>query len=115
MIEDEVKFDDSEFDLKFKYFDNIKETNEFKSIWSMYEVLNVHDLSGLKAENLVYKDHWGHERAITIPLPGGNLQWWDLWVAAEKAIVESEDQHHVFIEDFQESKDGKTLFLRTGS
>jgi len=115
MIEDEVKFDDSEFDLKFKYFNNIKETNEFKSIWSMYEVLNVHDLSGLKAENLVYKDHWGHERAITIPLPGGNLQWWDLWVAAEKAIVESEDQHHVFIEDFQESKDGKTLFLRTGS
>jgi len=115
MIDDEVKFDDSEFDLKFKYFDNIRETNKFKSIWSMYEVLNVHDLSGFEAKNLVYKDHWGHERAVTIPLPGGNLQWWDLWVAADKAIVESEDQHHVFIEDFQMSKDGKTLFLRTGS
>jgi hypothetical protein len=32
MIDEEVKFDDSEFDLKFKYFDNIRETNKFKSI-----------------------------------------------------------------------------------
>jgi hypothetical protein len=104
-----------DFDVKFDYFDSIRETNRFKSIWSIYEVVNVHDLSGLEAENLVYKDHWGHERAITIPLPGGNLQWWDLWVAADKAMIESEDEHHVFIEDFQKSKDGKTLFLRTGS
>jgi hypothetical protein len=114
MIDDDVEFDDSEFDLKFKHFDSIKERNRFKSIWSIYEVTNIFELSGLKAENLVYKDHWG-ERAITIPLPGGNLQWWDLWSAANKAIIESADTHHVFIEDFQKSKDGKTLFLRTGS
>jgi hypothetical protein len=38
-----------------------------------------------------------------------------LWYAADKAIIESEDKHHVFIEDFQKSTDGKTLFLRTGS
>jgi hypothetical protein len=104
-----------DFDDKFNYFDKIKEDASFKSIWSIYEISSMYDLSGFTAETLVYKDHWGHERAITIPLSGGNLQWWDLWVAAEKAIVESEDQHHVFIEDFQKSKDGKTLFLRTGS
>ena len=115
MIDDDVEFDDSEFDLKFKHFDSIKERNKFKSIWSIYDVTNIFDLSGLKAENLVYKDHWGHERAITVPLSGGNLSWWDLWSAAEKAIIESEDTHHVFIEDFQKSNDGKTLFLRTGS
>jgi len=106
--------DEVEFDLKYHYFDSIREANKFQSIWSMYEVLNVHELSGLEAENLVYKDHW-NESTITIPLPGGNLKWWDLWSAAEKAIIESEDLHHVFIEDFQKSKDGKTLFLRTGS
>ena len=115
MIDDDVEFDDSEFDLKFKHFDSIKERNGFKSIWSIYDVTNIFDLSGLKAENLVYKDHWGHERAIKIPLSGGNLSWWDLWSAAEKAIIESEDTHHVFIEDFQMCKDGKTIFLRTGS
>jgi hypothetical protein len=104
-----------DFDAKFNYFDKIKEDASFKSIWSIYEISSMFDLSNLEAENLVYKDHWGHERAVTIPLPGGNLKWWDLWSAADKAIIESEDKHHIFIEDFQKSKDGKTLFLRTGS
>ena len=103
-----------DFDVKFKHFDTIKDRSKFRSVWSIYEVTNLFDLSGLKAENLVYKDHWG-DRAITVPLPGGNLQWWDLWVAADKAVIESEDKHHVFIEEFQKSTDGKTLFLRTGS
>ena len=104
-----------DFDTKFDYFDKIKTDASFKSIWSIYEISSMYDLSNLEAENLVYKDHWGHEQAITIPLPGGNLKWWDLWSAADKAIIESADTHHVFIEDFQKSKDGKTLFLRTGS
>ena len=104
-----------DFDAKFVYFDKIKTDASFKSIWSIYEISSMYELSNLEAENLVYKDHWGREQAITIPLSGGNLQWWDLWSAAEKAIIESEDMHHIFIEDFQKSKDGKTLFLRTGS
>ena len=103
------------FDTKFDYFDKIKEDASFKSIWSIYEISSMYDLSNLEAETLVYKDHWGHERAVSIPLPGGNLKWWDLWYAADKAIIESDDKHHVFIEDFQKSPDGKTLFLRTGS
>ena len=105
-----------DFDAKFVYFDKIKTDSCFKSIWSIYEISSIYELSNLEAENLVYKDHWGDERAIIIiPLPGGNLKWWDLWSAANKAIIESGDTHHVFIEDFQKSKDGKTLFLRTGS
>ena len=104
-----------DFDVKFEYFDKIKEDASFKSIWSIYEISSIYDFSNLEAENLVYKDHWGHDRAVSIPLPGGNLKWWDLWYAADKAIIESEDKHHVFIEDFQKSPDGKTLFLRTGS
>ena len=103
------------FDAKFVYFDKIKTDACFKSIWSIYEISSVYELSNLEAENLVYKDHCCPEQAITIPLPGGNLKWWDLWSAADKAIIESADTHHVFIEDFQKSKDGKTLFLRTGS
>jgi hypothetical protein len=106
---------DYNFDERFEYFDTLKARNEFKSVWSIYEVDDVSDLSGFEAENLVYKDHWGHDRAVTVPLPTGKLTWYDLWVAADKAIIESEDTSHVFIEDFQKSKDGKTLFLRTGS
>ena len=104
-----------DFDAKFKHYDTIRDRNVFKSVWSIYEVNNIYDFSGLQAEKLVYKDHWGHEKAVTVPLPAGNLTWWDLWFAADKAIIESEDTHHIFIEDFQKSEDGKTLFLRTGS
>ena len=104
-----------DFDVKFDYFDKIKADASFRSIWSIYEVNSIYDLSGLEAENLVYKDHWGHDQAVTIPLPVGNLRWYDLWVAADKAIIKSEDTHHFFIEDFQKSSDGKMLFLRTGS
>lgn len=103
------------FDDKFKYFDKIKDDASFRSIWSIYEISSMYDLSNLEAESLVYKDHWGHNKAITVSLPNGNLKWWDLWYAADKAIIESDDEHHVFIEDFQKSPDGKTLFLRTGS
>ena len=106
---------DYDFDERFEYFNTLKERNEYKSVWSIYEVNDIFDLSGFEAQNLVYKDHWGHENAVTIPLPTGKLTWWDLWFAADKAIIESDDKHHVFIEDFQKSKDGKTLFLRTGS
>jgi hypothetical protein len=106
---------DYDFDERFEYFDTLKARNEFKSVWSIYEVQDVYGITGFEAENLVYKDHWGHEQAVTVPLPAGKLTWYDLWVAADKAIIESEDRSHVFIEDFQKSKDGKTLFLRTGS
>ena len=104
-----------DFDVKFKHYDTIRDRNMFKSVWSIYSVDNIFEFSYLEAENLVYKDHWGHDQAVTIPLPVGKLTWWDLWFAADKAIIESDDKHHVFIEDFQKSSDGKTLFLRTGS
>ena len=106
---------DYDFDERFEYFETLKKRNEFKSVWSIYEVNDVLEFSEFEAKNLVYKDHWGHERAVTVPLPAGKLTWLDLWFAADKAIIESEDRGHIFIEDFQKSKDGKTLFLRTGS
>jgi len=103
-----------DFDVKFDYFEKIKTDARFKSAWSIYEISSMYELSGLEAENLTYEDHWG-KCSIMIPLPGGNLKWWDLWCAADKAIIQSQDEHHIFIEDFKKSIDGKTLFLRTGS
>ena len=103
---------DTEFDLKFNHFNKVQTTNQFKSIWSVYEVINIFDLSGLRGETLRYGDHWG-EGTVVIPLPGGNLSWWDLWSAAEKAIEQSGDQHHMFIERFR--KNGNDIYLDTGS
>jgi hypothetical protein len=48
---------------------------------------------------------------VTVPVKGKT--WGDVWVAADKAIVESGDLHHIYIEGFD--VDGNTLYLRTGS
>ena len=104
--------DTDTFDQKYRYFDTVKKDNSLKSVWSIYEVENIHELSGLNGETLRYGDHWG-EGTVVIPLPGGNLQWWDLWAAADKAIAQSGDSHHVFIEAFY--KKGNDIYLSTGS
>ena len=108
----ELSMLDADFDLKFNYFTKVQTTNRFKSVWSIFEVNNIFDLSGLRGETLRYGDHWG-TGTVVIPLPGGTLQWWDLWVAAEKAIEQSGDQHHMFIEAFR--KEGNDIYLSTGS
>ena len=40
--------------------------------------------------------------------------WGDVWVAANKAIVRSGDQHHIYIEGFKQGPAGE-LRLQTGS
>ena len=49
---------------------------------------------------------------VTVPVKGKN--WGDVWVAADKAIVESGDLHHIFIEGFEDNGNGE-LLLTTGS
>jgi|GEM_PF-1896149 hypothetical protein len=53
---------------------------------------------------------WGKASSVKIEGP----TWLDLWKAADKAIQESGDEHHVFIEDFYELENG-VLQLHTGS
>jgi hypothetical protein len=97
-------------DMKNDHYEDIRSRNGFKSIWSLYDATNLFDLSGFVAEELVYSG-WGNE--VRIPLPGGNLKWWDLYVAAEKAINASGDTHHIFIEAFRQ--EGNKLYLHCGS
>lgn len=52
-------------------------------------------------------------RIIEIPIDGP--RWLDLYIAADKAIAESGDDHHRFIEDFRVGTDRSTVILSTGS
>lgn len=104
---------DRRWEEKYEHYSKVREMNNLKSIWSMFEVDNVFDLSGLQAEKLIYEDHWGGKQ-VTVNLPGGNLQFWDLWKAAEEAIINSNDTHHIFIEKFVKKEDNN-LYLVTGS
>lgn len=99
-------------DAKWEQYRVYGEQYKLRSIWSMFEVDNLDDLSGITATRLLYKDHWG-KSTVSIDLPGGDKTWGELWHAADKAILESGDDHHVFIESLDVS--GDTIVLRCGS
>lgn len=94
------------------HYDAVSEANEFKTIWSIYEVDDLNAPFAGAATKLVYKDHWG-KKEVVVPINGNT--WVDLWRAAETAIMQSGDAHHVFIEGFIPSNVTGVLVLSTGS
>lgn len=99
---------------KCDHYNRIQDELGLKAIWSVYEVDNLSDPHPFKGvENLLYKDHWGI-KPITKKING--LTWAALYVAADAAIRDSDDSHHIFIESFLPAKnDSKTLIMLTGS
>ena len=103
--------DHKAFDTKHDHYSQVKKELGLDAIWSLYEVDNLserHPFEG--ATKVVYKDHWG-KGDIVIPVNGST--WAALYVAADAAIRDSGDGHHMFIERFR--KVGDTLLLTTGS
>lgn len=104
--------DDRAYTKNRDHFEQVqKDLGLMDSIWSMYEVpdLNVrHPFEG--AQEVVYRNHWG-EKTVYVQINGST--WAALWVAANAAIRDSGDDHHIFIEDFTRS--GDSLILSTGS
>lgn len=106
--------DSSAFDSKMDYFSEFKAENGLSSIWSMFE-LPVHCF----LQNhpypsdafVIYTQHWGKGRKH-YPVLGPT--WGDVYRAADLAICESGDSHHIFIEGF-ELKNGNELHMFTGS
>lgn len=96
------------------HYENVRISQGFRSIWSEYSVNNLNDKHTLgKNARIHYRDHWG-ERDFTL-LVGGDT-WLAVYSVAEELINDSGDQHHIFIEDFLQSKDDPELyFLITGS
>ena len=98
-----------DFDARMEHYRKVQEANRFMSVWSIFDVDNVFDLSGMQGREMAYQGK-------VVPLPGGTLQWWDLWRAAERLIKESGDSHHVFIETFVPRKNNPNILeLVTGS
>ena len=99
------------FDRKSEHFSSIKEDLGLRTIWSIYEVDNLSERYPFEGITTVtYKDHWG-KKPIVKPVNG--LTYAALYVAADAAIRDSGDDHHVFIERFRQV--GDTLLLTTGS
>jgi dienelactone hydrolase len=96
------------FDRKMVYFRRFQEENKLEAIWSMYE---------LEAHGFL-QDHPYPDTAF-VCYQGGHVPvfgstWGDIYRAADWAIRNSGDRHHIFIEGF-ELRNGNELHLVTGS
>ena len=102
---------DKEWDRRNSYYDDIKQANKFKSVWSIYEVFSFQANSGIEGTLLKYGK-------VNIPMKKDAMTmcitWMDMWKFAEQAIRESGDDHHMFIERFYDRGDG-VIELITGS
>jgi len=108
--------DEEAFDRQHIYFESFREANGLKAIWSIYELdehgfLDLHPFEG--ATHVVYDSHWA-EHDVETEIKGST--WADLYRAADAAIQQSGDNHHVFIEHFTPIRDRPGyLRLSTGS
>jgi hypothetical protein len=103
----------SDFDYQLDYFEFVRKAHKFNSQWSLYEVTDItapHMLGNIV--QVAYDKHWGH-RTVFVEVLGNT--WLDLYVAADKAISLSGDNHHVFIEAFNTTDVAGQVSLSTGS
>ena len=108
---------DKDFDRKYDHFNTKAKELGLRSVWSIYEVESLEDAhpfgEGVEVAYVKDRDHWG-DKTTSAEVKGNT--WADLFVAADKCIRGSGDNHHIFIEDFTPSSiNNKILFLHTGS
>lgn len=104
--------DEDDFEASYEFFQSIAKENNIKhSTWSMYEVTDFNVVPFPNANKLIYSLYPARDQVEINLQP--NSTWLDLWKAADKAIDESGDLDHSFIEEFEE--DGDALILVTGS
>jgi hypothetical protein len=113
-LKDAYEQDDAIFSSKMDYFHRFKEMNGLSAIWSVYE-LDVHGFLQAHPYSsdafVVYRNHWGENKDRHYPVLG--TTWGDVYRAADLAIRESGDDHHIFIEGFEVR--GNELHMYTGS
>lgn len=100
------------WDERNKYYTEMKDKYNFRSVWSMYEIGDLDEEAFYleEGENSVLV----HENFV-VPLQAGSISWFRLWLAAEEAIV-ADGGDHIFIESLTRSSiDPKIILLGTGS
>jgi hypothetical protein len=106
--------DEAAFSAASNHFDEVSEELGMKTIWSMHEVVNLHANHPWPDHTILSYEGMGDVGEVKVRIEGPT--WADLWVAADKAILQSGDGHHIFIEDFTQSKTRDfELCLSTGS
>jgi hypothetical protein len=100
--------ENQDFESKMDYYREFQNANQLAAIWSMYEL----EEHGFLADHPYPSDAFVCYQGAHVPVFGPT--WGDIYRAADWAIRNSGDSHHIFIEHF-ELKNGNELHLVTGS
>jgi hypothetical protein len=98
--------EEAQWDQRFTYCDNVKLNSGFAAVWSAEDVDFDQPHPFLSDAFIQYH---GDKR---YPIMGPT--WLDVYRAADLAIRDSGDSHHIFIEQFRPQSDN-TVILHTGS
>jgi hypothetical protein len=104
--------DEAQWDQHYADCENVKTLNGFDAIWSAEHVDFDQPHPFASDAVIVYQAHWGDIKDRHYPIAGPT--WLDVYRAADLAMRESGDGHHVFIEGFSPQSDN-TVQLHTGS
>jgi hypothetical protein len=107
--------DDAAFTSATNHFEEVGTELGIKySNWSMHEIPDLRTPHPYPEHTILCYEGMGEVGEVKVRIEGP--LWTDLWKAAEEAIVRSRDHHHIFIEDFHQSKTRDLeLWLSTGS
>ena len=99
------KQEEAIFKEKTRYFNQVRNTHNFASLWSMFEVDHMTDPHPYT--NAKWVGYEGHQAEI-------KGSWWiDLWDATDRALKAAGEQHYIYIESFDQSEE--IVFAGTGS
>lgn len=103
--------DEREFTKRHAHYRAVGDEFDAQTAWSIYEVEDLHAKHPYTgALTVTHQSHWG-DNIPEITIQGDT--WADLFIASDKAIKQSGDMHHCYIEGFNHT--GDTLVLMTGS
>ena len=98
------------FNRKMDYYSRHQRENRYQSVWSIYDL----PLYGFLKTHPFHRDARVTYQGHSCPI-GGDL-WADVYRAADTVILQSGDDHHIFIEGlYPERDDSLSLRLTTGS
>ncbi len=86
---------------KIEEFADIAELNGFETVFSLYEVEDVNELSGITAD---YMTNGLDDNQIQ--LENKELTWLELWTAADNLYKKIRNTEHLFVESFDVIQNG---------
>jgi hypothetical protein len=102
MIEEELatQYGDT-ITSKIEEFADIADLHGFETVFSVYEVENINELSGITADYMT-----NGLDDTQIQLENKELTWLELWTAADTLYKKIGDTDHLFVEEFEVIQNG---------